>query len=363
MSRQLLALFVVLGSIVSSLRNRKSYDIITKKIHQDCICYEGADIMSDYVGVIELKQTIPCRKEVSGQTFKSKIANHDVLIIFPSIPDDYDPQKGPDIQKGDLVVPCDWFRDDINWGTINAWPNGLFSVKHLLCYISGTENIIHEVYADFPRWKEKLNNLLLINAGDYLLPKQEIPALIQGGGFYDGLQLFEVTKGKPLQRVRNSRATEPIKLRFVETKESYTNQKMSDLFAFVGNKKEIALAYELLITAYRAMERNDFRSAVILGGSALEQAILNRMRQEYPSKTKFKKAKGNPNHRMLSGKFHWLAEKKISIPILDYKKTIIDVRNNATHDGIRPTYAETKLCLENCKILIGIYNPDVLETQ
>jgi hypothetical protein len=46
--------------------------------------------MSDYVGVIELKQAIPCRKEVSGQTFKSKIANHDVLIIFPSIPDDYD---------------------------------------------------------------------------------------------------------------------------------------------------------------------------------------------------------------------------------------------------------------------------------
>ena len=30
--------------------------------------------MRDYVGVIELKHTIPCRKEVSGQTYKSKIA-------------------------------------------------------------------------------------------------------------------------------------------------------------------------------------------------------------------------------------------------------------------------------------------------
>ena len=53
--------------------------------------------MSDYIGVIELKQAIPCKKEVLGQIFKSKIANHDVLIIFPSIPDDYDPQKGPDL--------------------------------------------------------------------------------------------------------------------------------------------------------------------------------------------------------------------------------------------------------------------------
>ena len=162
--------------------------------------------------------------------------------------------------------------------------------------------------------------------------------------------------------MRNSRATEPIKLRFVETKESYTNQGISDLFTFAGDKMEIALAYELLITAYRAMEQNDFRSAVILGGTALEQAILTRMRQEYPSNTKFKKAKGSPKHAMLNGRFNWLAEKKIAIPLPDYKKTIIDIRNDAAHDGIRPTYAETKLCLENCKVLIETYNPYVLET-
>lgn len=317
--------------------------------------------MSKYIGVIELNKSIPCRKEISGQTFKSKIAQHDVLIVFPSIPDDYDPQKDPDLQKGDLVAPCDCFKTDINWGTIHAWPDGLFSVKYLLCYISGTENDIHEVYVDFPRWKEKLNNLLLVKTGDYLQPKQEIPGLVRGGGFYDGLQLFEATHGKPLRHVCNSRTTEPIVVHFMETKEAYTVQMISDIFNFVGNKKEIALAYELLITAYRAMERNDFRSAVVLGGSALEQAILNRLRKEYPSNTKFRKAKGTPNHSMLSGRFKWLLEKKIAIPVSDYKKTIIDVRNDAVHDGIRPKYAETKHCLENCRILIEAYNTSVLE--
>ena len=319
--------------------------------------------MSDYIGVIKLKQPIPCRKEVSGKTFKSKIANHDILIVVPSIPDDYNPEKEPDIQNGDLVVPCNLFKGQVNWGTINAWHSGLFSVHHLLCYISGTEADIHEVYAEFPRWKEKLNNLLLINTGNYLLPKQEIPALLRGGGFYDGLQIFEAAKGKPLQSVRNSRTTEPIKIRFVESREAYTIQMAEDLFAFAGDKKEIALAYELLITAYRAMEQNDFRSAVVLGGTALEQAILKRMRREYPSNKKFKSAKNNSNHCTLNGRFKWLAEKKITIPITDYKKTIIDVRNDAAHDGICPTHAETKLCLENCKVLIETYNPDVLETQ
>ena len=110
------------------------------------------------------------------------------------------------------------------------------------------------------------------------------------------------------------------------------------------------------------MERHDFRSAVILGGSAVEQAILKRLRQEYTSKTKFYRAKNNTQHRMLNGRFKCLFEKSIPIPVADYKKTIITVRNSATHDGIRPSYAATKTCLENCKILIETYNPDVLET-
>ena len=95
----------------------------------------------------------------------------------------------------------------------------------------------------------------------------------------------------------------------------------------------------------------------------MEQAILKRMRREYPSNTKFKKAKGNPKHTMLIGRFNWLAEKKIAIPVPDYKKTIIDVRNDAAHDGIRPTHAVTKRCLENCRVLIETFNPDVLEAQ
>ena len=109
------------------------------------------------------------------------------------------------------------------------------------------------------------------------------------------------------------------------------------------------------------MERNDFRSAVILGGSALEQAILKRMKQEYSSNTKFRKAQKSLKHCMLKGRFDWLIEKGIAIPICDYKKTIINVRNNAVHDGISPTYDEAKLCLENCKILVEAYNPDYLE--
>lgn len=146
--------------------------------------------MSDYIGVITFDHSIYCRKEISGKTFKTKISDREVLIIFPSIPDDYNPNQS-DLENGDLIVPHNLFKRKINWGFINAWPAGLFSVNSVLCYFSGNESDISEIYQDFPRWKEKLYKLNLIDIGDYLLPEQKLPALVRGGGFDEGLQFFE----------------------------------------------------------------------------------------------------------------------------------------------------------------------------
>ena len=315
--------------------------------------------MSDYIGVITFDHSVYCRKEISGKSFKTKISDREVLIVFPSIPDDYNPDQ-PNLENGDLIVPNNLFKGKINWGFINTWPTGLFSVDSVLCYFSGNESDISEIYQDFPRWKEKLYKLNLIDIGEYLYPEQKLPALVRGGGFNDGLQIFE-KRDKCLAYINNSRQTDPIQLHFVETKEAYTFSALKNLFEQAGSFQGIALSYELLITAYRSLERHDFRSAVILAGSALEQAIVKRMRSEYPSNTKFKKAKGNKNHLMLNGRFNWLKEKNIPISVSDYDKTIIKVRNDAAHDGICPSYGQTKLCLENCKKLIESYNSCKLE--
>lgn len=313
--------------------------------------------MSHYVGVVKLDNPIPCLKEVSGKRFNTVIAGQNVLIIFPSIPDTYDgTQKS--IENGDLIVPINVFK--VNWGTINAWPKGLFSVNAFLCYINAESASIHKVYEEFPLWNEKLNRLHLINVGDFTEPAQKMPTLLVGGGFYDGIEIFESTNANVLQKVINHRSTAPIKLHFVESKEAYSENKLSELFKNTGIQKEIALAYELLIMAYRAMERHDFRSAVILAGSAVEDAILKRIRQEYTNMADFDRDK--KNHRMLGGKFQWLLEKNIIIPVSDYKTTIKDLRNDVVHDGVCPTLVQTKLCLESCKKIIETYVLNVLET-
>lgn len=316
--------------------------------------------MSDFVGVGILENPIHCLKEVSGKTFESRIAGHNVSIVFPSIPDNYNVDE-IHFPKGDLVVPKNMFDEKVMWGRVEAWPAGLFSVHAFLCYTDGTASDVKEIYEAFPRWKEKLNNLLLIDMGNYLQPKQKMPAIIQGGGLDDGLQFFEIINEKEFRYIKNSRKMEPISIHFTESKECYSAERLKKVFLNVGNDKEISLAYELLITAYRAMERHDFRSAVVLGGTAVEQAALKRLRKEYSSNKKFKRDKGKTKNSTLGGRFRWLSEKSIDIPVSDYKGKIVDVRNDATHEGMCPSYNDTKICLENCKILVETYNPSRLE--
>jgi len=316
--------------------------------------------LNDYIGVIKLDNPLYCRKEVSGAKIKSRIAGCDVLLIIPSIPDTYN-GGASDLKNGDLVVSGDLFKGQVNWGMVMNWPDCIFSVNELLCYFSSEKSTVENIYEDFPRWKEKLNNLQLIDAGNYIIPSQKTPAILRSGGFDDGLQIFAALKGERLQYIPNHRSVEPITLHFVESEEAYTLQQVSDLLTNTGSTKEITLAYELLITAYQAFSRHDFRSAVILGGTAVEQSILKRLRLEYSSNTKFRKAKNNLQHSTLNGRFKWLAEKNIPVPISDFKKTIIDVRNDAAHDGIWPSHSVAKQCLENCKTLIETFCPGVLD--
>ena len=122
----------------------------------------------------------------------------------------------------------------------------------------------------------------------------------------------------------------------VNGEECYSKEKLTELFTNAGLSAEIALSYELLIVAYRAVIRHDFRSAIILAGTALEESILNRIQQYYIENhlTTFKKDK--KKHTMLGRKFKWLEELRISIPISDYKTGILYVRNPVTHGGKKP---------------------------
>lgn len=318
--------------------------------------------MGKFIGAWKLDKPIYCKKEVSGRCFQSSISGVSVSFCFPSCPETYNGIEVNSLTRGDLLAPLDIFREQINWGTIHAWPEGLFSVNWLLCLWYGEESEVQSIYADFPRWKEKFNNLVLIDSGNFIQPESKTITFLQhGNGIYDGLEVFMLEEGKPLKREVNHRASNPIHLQMVSSEQCYDFVKMKLLFENAGSEKEIILPYELLLVAYRAVIRHDFRSAIIIAATALEKSILNRIHRFYTDNQLKTFEKDKRQHKMLANEFRWLNELKIAIPVQDYQTEILNVRNPTVHEGKPQNYNDTERYLDNCKLIIQAYNPKVLE--
>ena len=185
--------------------------------------------------------------------------------------------------------------------------------------------------------------------------------LQHGNGINDGLELFKIEKDNLLKRMLNHRYLEPKHIYMLNSEECYNVDKMTLLFTNAGSSKEISISYELLMVAYRAVLRHDFRSSIIIAATALEKSILKKIYSYYISNqlTTFEHDKGL--HLALGGRFRWLKELRIDIPIQNYKSEILDIRNPTAHEGKSHNYKDTIKYLDNCKLLIQKYTPDVLD--
>lgn len=318
--------------------------------------------MEKFVGVWKLEEPIYCKKEVSGKSFESIIGGMKVCFCFPSCPEEMS-EIGNTLDKGDLIAPLKFMQEEINWGTIHAWPEGLFSVNALLCIGKGDESIIEKIYEDFPRWKEKFEKLVLIDSGNFIRPEQKPLSLLQyGNGIYDGLEIFMVKDSKKIERKINNRHLDPIELSLVSREQCYSTEKISMLLKNAGDSKDIIFPYELLIVAYRAVIRHDFRSAIIIAGTAVEKAILARIQKFYDDNQQMTFEADRKKHKMLGKEFAWLSELGLAIPVQDYQTQILDIRNPTAHEGKSQNYSTTIKYLENCKTIIQTYSSNILET-
>lgn len=321
--------------------------------------------MKDFFGIWVLDKPLYCKKEISGKYFHSRIANLNVIFHFPSCPDVYDTTG--DLCDTDILIPpynTKLFSKKLHWGKIQSWPESLFSVNTLLCSFKGEDSDIQKIYTDFPRWKQKFNNLVLIDFGNYIQPEQSPFNFLENGTIYDGISFIMQNSDKSkCEIIENNRKIDSIQLPLVSEKHCYSNDKMQSLFYNAGSSKELTLPYELLLAAYHAMIRHDFRSAVTLTGTALEQSILNKIQLYYDNNqlSSFENDKTMRCYRTLGGKFKWLNDLGITIPVHNYQTKILDIRNPTTHEGIQHNYNDTKQYLANCKTIISEYNPNVLE--
>lgn len=306
-------------------------------------------------GYVELENNIYCQGEASGMAFPTKLGGFNAKVHLPVLPD-LESDGMPDRLLPPLGVPI----EKVDWGRVCRCPDGLFETSRLVVTFGDDvdQSSLHEA---FPVWKDLVERLYAIETRGYAGPSPKGGSLLRGGGFYDGLQLFDLKDKKVNIRLQGMRSVIHLELDMIGDSWSLGVDGLRLLFERAENSTQLTMVYELVLNAYRAFFSSDFRSSVMLCGSALEFAIDEVIAGYYGAHGLDFYEKDAAKHRMLGRKFRWLEELEIPIPVTDYHESVLDVRNAVTHDGLLPTKMAARAYLDKCRELIDLYSPSVTE--
>lgn len=318
--------------------------------------------MTRYLGIWNLKDELYCKSDVSGQIITNNIGSMTMSFSFPicsSEEDDPDNNVFYNDLKPPIGVDKEFKVDSIYWGTRYTYPGRTFGVHSVYCVGECKEDELKIYYDIISDWMNKFYNLNLLYEGKFFCKNPNYVSLLSDE---DDICLFKRSNdSQKLQHIQSYHPSNPVQLSIIDDSRGLSLKELSDLFAIASNVKPINLTYELLVDSYRALKHEDYRSSITIAGSALESAIVSYMRKFYIEKGFSNFDSDRKAHRMLWKEFEWLKEHSINIPIADYQDSIINVRNETTHEGKNQDLDVTARYLNNCRTLIDLYQPEVLE--
>ena len=304
-------------------------------------------------GVLEFRKEILCKRDVLDQCFISELAGYNVTYFVPAPSEAFD-DKGFD----ELLAPKGFGSFKKEWGHVYRRPEILAGVKCVGILADLDEATISNVFSTVTEWKLKLEGIFTLMMHN-LLVEQE-PIIIEktnDGGIntHTGLYLAMI-KGKKICEVHNPHSGPPIIMHFINEKCCLSFEQFKAGLAMASSEAPISHTYILLLAAYNAFSKGDFRSSVVLGGSSVENCILQTiLRYVNTHGISIKLPIGE-----LGKKFVKLKELGISIPVENYKTSILDIRNHVIHKGIEVSEKEASTFLNNCRTMIEQYEPGII---
>lgn len=318
---------------------------------------EGQTIIATHMGIIEFDNPLYCQGEVLGKAFLTTI--DDVLLVF-EFPRYTKPSDSSKIEKLDSPKSVSHHNFKYNWGEIHMTPSNNSAVNALAFYLKLPNKTEIEPFSFLEDYKNKIQNIFFLESR-YITSKQEVGSMkrkITGGAhYYDGIILFKDIPEGLLEMHNPHGITIKIDSIDIVPKEAFLSiDKIQNAFDTASLKSEISKTYYLYIIACKLFFQNDYRSAVVLAGSALENCILNKTVSFcQQNQIELKIPIGE-----LGKKFSKLKELKIKIPIENYKEKILNVRNDVVHKGKAIERMDCHSFLSNCRIIIDEYEPNYL---
>ena len=310
--------------------------------------------------VAEFSPSILCTREVLGQQFPVKIGGQLGFIIFPSLPEDWEPS--PHSLRCSLKAPhgsdkLAFSQDDSKWGSLESYPDGRAAVSKALLNFShpagDTNECADAIYGAYAVWLELFVKYIVLQT------KQNTCKAVIIENNAANLQIFRqeddslkfCASGTPVTLLVNM----PMDSHFL------TPMQVDDAASLASQGVWPRLQYRLLLEAYRARAERDWRKVIFEAGGALECCLVDRITQTLQQFHGIDGRRLLKSYQGLNRLLELAKVLKIHIPDRDYKTTIIEPRNSVAHRAgfLSPDVAIT--ALTECDELIRELTPQFPE--
>lgn len=292
-------------------------------------------------GVLKFFDGILCKKEVLGKNYECKIAGINATIHFPQYPqvDDSNPKIG---MSNPLLAPETGIlfnnHDEPSfWGEPLSHPDGNSCVKRLVICIesdkSQTEEFASKLYEAYEDWAYSFAVHLMLETKQNLdrnRNKSEV-AFLQ---LYDDKYIPNKT---PIN----------LYLNFPKDFTFASEEQVKNAIIFADSCKELSLEYQMLFSAYIAIQQNENRRAIMDACSALEITLVNQINQYCQSKGILPEIM-TAKYRSLGERIDLIRYLDTSFPNKKYENLVVAPRNSLMHNKCIYPSEETTNNLISC---------------
>lgn len=313
-------------------------------------------------GLIQFDIPVTCFKEALGCRAAIVVGGRHGELELPSLP--RWGEKEDDPLHMHLVPPrlaMTWKRgyEPIFWGRPIEYPTGISKVHlALMTFETSIEEIsaaANDIYRGFSAW------LALFETYVEIIVKQNITIETTTARKIDRLELRSWNENGKSVRPYDNSVIEPTTIFLSDHKDSLGPDQFLLVCKLCSELKTPAIEYRIMLEAYRALRVDDHRKAIIESATVAELVLTKIIQAELAKASIAFAGKLLQKFQMLHGRFELARLIGIQLPPKDYKKTVIEPRNNVVHRANFSSRAEALMVVAAVEELLTLFSPDIAE--
>lgn len=310
-------------------------------------------------GIIEFRTPLFCTANALGKSVEIVIGGIKGRLLMPSLPEWDKNVKNPLLLP---LLPPNPIRTKkfnyklFDWGSPQSYPHGNSLVRLALIEFkleNSIGNVPQKIYKGVDAWLNLFEKYVI------LMTKQGTYNMISVNQCGKNVKLFTIDDNK-IVRISNPEVPN-IKIHLLNEDKYLSYSQLVKAASYSSKLIEPKFEYKILLESYYARKEGDYRKAIIEAGTALEICLTAKIVSEFKKQKIMFGDKLLKKFKMLSGKFELAKLIGIKIPDKDYKKLIIEPRNDVVHRGIYPDQNLTNQVILEVEKLLSLLSPNYYE--